>query len=197
MPRYLSLIAGLLCAVPSLHAQSESVSQQTTPQFQLYGGYTFLSNSPSGLPGEKRGLNGWNASIGVPPWRFIRFIIDVSSYRGSNQAAPQDVYYIMGGTQFTRRFGRESVFLEGLAGEGGINRYWGPNASPGDTASFVTVLGGGLDTSISRRLALRVRGGYQWSNFQLIDNVQLETPLKTPRLPNNFWRISSGVVWSF
>ena len=74
-------------------------------------------------------MSGWDAAIAVPPWRFIRFKIDVSSYRGENQGAQQDVYYIMGGAQFTKRFGRESAFLEGFAGDGGVNRYWGPNAS--------------------------------------------------------------------
>lgn len=142
-------------------------------------------------------MNGWNASISVPPWRYIRFKIDVSSYRGTNLGASENVYFIMGGAQFTRRFGRESAFLEGMAGDGGINRYWGPQQAPGETASFVTLLGGGLDTPISRHFAFRIDGGYQWSNFQLINNVTQIVPIQTPGLPNNFGRISTGLVWNF
>jgi hypothetical protein len=180
----------------AVHAQTDAPSQ-APPRFQLYGGYAFLNNSPNGLPGERQPMNGWDAAIAVPQWRFIRFKVDVSSYRGSNQGAQQDTYYIMGGAQFTRRFGRESAFLEGFAGDGGVNRYWGPNASPGETASFATLLGGGLDTPITRCLAFRVSGGFQWSNFQLINDVKHNIPITTPGIPNNFFRLSTGLVWGF
>ncbi len=193
--RLFSLFA-MLCLAAAVHAQSEAASQ-VRARFQLYGGYAFLSNSPNGLPGSRQPLNGWNATITVPPWRYIRFKIDVSSYRGANLGAAEHVYFIMGGAQFTRRFGKECAFLEGLAGQGGIDRYWGPQAAPGETASFVTLLGGGLDTPITRRFAFRVDGGYQWSNFKLINSVATLLPIQTPGLPNNFWRISSGLVWSF
>jgi hypothetical protein len=196
MTSRLSFLFALMYSASALHAQTDAPLQKP-PRFELYGGYAFLSNSPNGLPGERQGLNGWNATIAVPPWRFIRFKIDVSNYRGSNQGAQEDAYYIMGGAQFTRRFGRESAFLEGFAGDGGVNRYWGPNAAPGETASFATVLGGGLDTPISRSIAFRVTGGFQWSNFQLINNVQDIVPIHTPGLPNNFFRLSTGLVWGF
>jgi hypothetical protein len=196
MTSRLSLLFVLLLVAVALHAQTEAASQ-ASPRFQLYGGYAFLSNSPNGLPGARQPMNGWNATIGVPPWRFIRFKIDVSSYRGTNQGAQEDAYYIMGGAQFTRRFGRESAFVEGFAGDGGVNRYWGPSAAPGETASFASVLGGGLDTPISRHFAFRVSGGYQWSNFQLINNVRGLIPIHTPGLPNNFARVSTGLVWGF
>jgi hypothetical protein len=58
-------------------------------------------------------------------------------------------------------------------------------------------VGGGLDTPISRSLALRVSGGYQWSNFKLINNVSQIEPVQTLGIPNNFARISAGLVWSF
>jgi len=180
----------------AVHAQTDSPAQKP-PRFQLYGGYAFVNNSPNGTPGARQPMSGWNATFGPPGWRFVRFVMDVSSYRGTNQGAKEDWYSIMGGAQFTRRVGRESVFVEALGGDGGIGRYWGPNAAPGETASFVTVLGGGLDTPISRSLAIRVSGGYQWSNFKLINNVASIEPIQTPGLPNNFARISSGLVWSF
>ncbi len=186
----------LLWMAVAVHAQTDA-EFQVHSRFQIYGGYAFVSNSPNGLPGEHQPMNGWNAALGTPLWRFIRFKVDVSSYKGANLGAQQDVYYIMGGPVFTRRFGRESVFVEALAGDGGINRYWGPQASPGETASFATVVGGGFDTPISRRFAFRVSGGYQWSNFQLINNVNNIIPIYTPGLPDKFARISTGLVWSF
>jgi len=196
MTSRLSVILVLLWVAVAVHAQTEAAPQKP-PRFQLYGGYAFVSNSPNGLPGEHQSMNGWNASLGTPLWRFIRFKVDVSSYRSTNLGAQEDVYYILGGPQFARRFGRESVFVEALMGDGGINRYWGPQASPGETASFATLVGGGLDTPIARRLAFRVSGGYQWSNFQLINNVADILPIQTPGLPRKFARISTGLVWSF
>ncbi|MGO9325606.1 MAG: hypothetical protein ACLP07_13685 [Terracidiphilus sp.] len=192
----LVLLFALLPMAVAVHAQNEAAPQKA-PHFQLYGGYAFVSNSPNGLPGEHQPMNGWNAALGTPLWQFIRFKVDISSYKGTNQGAQEDVYYILGGPQFTRRLGRETVFVEALIGDGGINRYWGPQASPGETASFATVVGGGLDTPIARRLAFQVSGGYQWSNFQLINNVQSIEPIQTPGLPDKFARISSGLLWSF
>ncbi|MGB8029005.1 MAG: hypothetical protein WCF30_04995 [Terracidiphilus sp.] len=192
----LSLLIALLLTALAVRAQTEAPAQKPA-RFQLYGGYAFVSNSPNGLPGERQPMNGWNATIGIRQWRFIRFKVDLSSYQGTNQGAQEDVYYILGGWQFTRRFGRESVYVEALAGDGGMNRYWGPQASPGETASFATVVGGGLDTPISRSVAFRISGGYQWSNFQLINNVSDIMPIQTPGLPNNFARVSTGLMWEF
>jgi hypothetical protein len=166
-------------------------------RFQHYGSYAFLSNSFNRLLGERQPLKGWDSSIAFPAWHNLRFKIDVSGYLGTNQGASQKSVFIMGGAQYFHRFGRESAFVEALAGDGGLPRYWGPNQAPGETASWVSVLGGGLDTPISQRFAFRVSGGYQWSNFKLINNVAQIEPIQTPGLPNNFWRISSGLVWSF
>ncbi len=196
MTSRLCLLLALVAMAAAVHAQTDSAAQKPA-RFQLYGGYSFLNNSANGTPGARQPINGWDATFGPPGWRFVRFVMDVSSYRGTNQGAKENVYYIMGGAQFTRRVGRESVFVEALGGDGGIGRYWGPNAAPGETATFASVVGGGLDTPISRSLAIRVRGGYQWSNFKLINNVTSIEPIQTPGIPNNFARITAGLVWSF
>jgi len=192
----LAMLALMSVAAVGLQAQSEAATQPHM-RFQLYGGYTFLSNSFNGLPGARQPLNGWDASISVPGHHDLHFKFEASGYRGTNQGASQSSVFIMGGAQYNHRFGREIAFVEALAGDGGLPRYWGPNGAPGETASWVSVLGGGLDTPISRRFAFRVSGGYQWSNFKLIDNITQILPVQTPGLPNNFWRISSGLVWSF
>lgn len=192
MPSRLSLLITLLFLWAALYAQTEAPAR-----FQLYGGYSFLSNSFNGVPGSRQPLNGWDASIAVPPWHKLRFKFDVSGYSGTNLGASQRSVFIMGGGQYSHRIGREFVFVEALAGECGLNRYWGPNQAPGGTASFATLLGGGLDTPLARHLAFRVDGGYQWSNFALVQSVAAPYPYRLPGLPNNFGHISSGLVWQF
>jgi hypothetical protein len=192
MPSRLLSLISLLCFSFSLHAQSEARAR-----YQIYGGYTFLSNSFNGVPGSRRPLNGWDASVAFPAWHSVRFKIDISGYRGTNLGAPQHAIFFMGGGQYTWHLGKESVFAEGLVGDGGLNRFWGANQTPGETASFATLLGGGLDTPLTRRIAFRVSGGYQWSNFALVQSVATLIPYRIPGLPNNFGRISTGCVWRF
>jgi len=186
------VLAAVLCCSSLLWGQKEALAH-----YQVYGGYSYLSNSFNGVPGSHRGLNGWDSSIAFAPWHNLRFKIDVFQYIGTNLNAPQRAYFILGGGQYGRRFGREFAYVEGLAGDGGINKNWGANATNGETASFASILGGGLDTPLTRRLAFRVTGGYQWSNFALAPPTLPNIPYRIPGLPNNFGRIATGVVWSF
>jgi hypothetical protein len=191
MPSRLLQLIALLCLSSALYAQSEAPAR-----YQIYGGYTFLSNSLDGVTGSHHPLNGWNASVAFPSWHSLRFKIDVAGYRGTNLGAPQHPYFIMGGGQYTWRIRRESVFAEGLAGTGGANQTWAANGAIGQTASFVSLVGGGVDTPLARRIAFRVEGGYQYSYFAL-EQAKTLIPYRIPGLPNNFGRISSGLVWRF
>jgi len=172
-----------------------AAAQTTPPPWQLFGGFTYLSNTFNGVPGARQPLTGWDASAGFPPYRNLRFVIDVSDYSGSNLGASQDAYFVMAGWEYERRFHREGFFAKALFGDGGINRHWGANAVPGGTASFSTFLGGGVDTPISHHFAFRVEGGFQHTNFALIESVKDPVPYRPPGLPNYFGRISSGLVW--
>ena len=192
MPHRLIAVAMLLYFAPLLLGQAES-----SAHYQVYGGYTYLSNSFNGVPGSRHALNGLDSSIAFAPWHDLRFKIDFFGYIGSNLNAPQHAYFIIGGGQYGRRFGREYAYVEGLAGDGGINSNWGANATNGETASFATILGGGLDTRLTRRFAFRVSGGYQWSNFALAPPTLPNIPYRIPGLPNNFGRIATGLVWNF
>jgi len=187
--RFFSLIV-LLCLSCALYAQ-----KQDSARYQIYGGYSFLSNFFNGVPGSRQPLNGWDAALAFPAWHNLRFKIDVSAYSGTNLGAQQHPFFILGGGQYNWRFKRESVFVEGLIGDGGLNRYWGPNGTAGETASFSAVIGGGLDTPLTRHIAYRVSGDYQYAYFALA-GVNY-APYRIPGLPTNFGRISTGLVWQF
>ena len=83
-----------------------------------------------------------------------------------------------------------------MGGTGGANKSWAANNALGQTASFAALLGGGLDTPLTRHIAFRVSGGFQYSYFALMDPITL-VPYRIPGLPTNFGRISSGLVWQF
>lgn len=190
----------LLFAAPALLGQTSLASR-----YQMYGGYSLLSNSLNGVSGSHQSLNGWEFAFAIPPWHDLRFKLNAFSYRGSNLGAPQHPYFIMGGGQYGRTFGKESPFVEAMFGVGNTGKAdWGANnlashaaTLPGDTASFAIDLGGGLDTRLSRRFAFRVQGDFQYSYFQQTAKIVNGTHYYVPNLPNYFGRLSTGVVWRF
>lgn len=198
--RFYSLTVILLICLHILNAQSSVVSSNAqpseVPRYQFYGGYSYLSNSFNGIPGAQRGLAGWDASLAFPAWRGLRFKVDVSHYSGTNSGAQQSALSIMGGGQYERTFHRERLFAEALFGDVGLNRYWGPNGSPGETASFSTLLGGGVDTLINSHVALRVQGDWRHTNFALIQSTSWTVPYRLPGQPQNFGSFSAGMVWT-
>lgn len=192
MPSRLFSLIALLCLLPALHAQWEVQSR-----YQVYGGYSFLSNSINGVAGSRQPLNGWDASMAFPAWHDLRFKIDAFGYRGTNLGAPQHPYFILGGGQYNWRFRKESVFVEGLIGNGGVNKNWGANGIPSETASFSSLVGGGLDTPLTRHIAYRVGGDFQYAYFALQGPLPNLAPYRIPGLPTYFGRISSGLLWQF
>ena len=118
MRSYVLLSVALISCAPVLAAQS-------APPFQIYGGYTRLSNSFNGLTGSQNPLSGWDAGVALPAWHNLRVKIDVSQYTGTNLGAQQKAISIMGGGQYERIYHREGLFVEALFGNVGMNRYWG------------------------------------------------------------------------
>jgi len=178
-------------------ASAGAVAQtRPSPPLQVYAGYSWLSNSFNGVPGARQPLNGWEASVATPAWRNLRFRIDYSGYLGNNLGAPQHPYFILAGGQYDYHLRMERLFAEALFGDCGLNGNWGPGQSPGSSASFATLLGGGVDTPVSRHLAVRFEGGYQHTNFALYKSVTDKYPYQLPGYPKNFARISAGLVWT-
>jgi hypothetical protein len=192
MPSRIFWIISLLCLPLIAHAQTEAPGR-----YQVYGGYAFLSNTFNGVPESRQPLNGWDAAVAVPPWHHLRFRADFLGYGGNNLGAPQHAFFILGGGQYDVRLGRETVFAEALVGDGGLNRNWGAKQITGETASFSSVLGGGLDTPITRHIAFRVDGGYQYSYFALLGPKPTLIPYRIPGLPTNFGLITTGLVCKF
>ena len=201
MWRRFSTFLALLCFSILAHAQvTSTVHDPGGPEhFQLYGGYSYQSNTFNGVPGHQQSLNGWELSFAFPTmWHGrLRFKMDTTQYRANNYGAPQNAYYILGGFQYGHRLGHETLYAELMGGDMGINQNWGPNAHPGMTASFATVMGGGVDTPISRRFAIRTGADFVWENLALIQAVNATVPYRISGLPNFFGKVNAGVVWKF
>jgi len=190
-PPLFTLIA-LLCLTSAIRAQRED-----SVRHEIFGDYTFLSNSLNGLPGSRQPLNGWEVGVAFPSWNNLRFKFDISGYRGTNLGAAQQPLYLLAGAQYDFHLRKETLFAEGLAGEGGANKNWGPNNAAAELPSLAAIFGGGLDTPLTRRISFRVSGDYQYSNFALKGPGPNFFPYRPPGLPNNFARISTGLVWLF
>jgi hypothetical protein len=182
----------LICLPTTLHPQSEAKAR-----YQIYGGYSWLSNTFNGFPGARQPLNGWDASLAFPKWRFVRLKLDVYRYSGTNLNAPQHGLFILAGGEFSHSFKRETLFVEGLVGNASLNRNWGPGATRANTAAFATLLGGGFDIPFARHFAYRANGGFQYAYTSLTGPGPDFDPYRVPGLPTYFGRISTGLVWQF
>lgn len=184
----------LLVLAAALHAQTD-----LSTRYQVYGGYSFLSNSLNGVSGAHQPLNGYDFAFAIPPWHNLRYKMNVFQYRGTNLGAVEHPYFVMGGGQYGKDFGREYAFVEAMVGVGSVNADWGANKTIGDTASFSAMLGGGVDTPLSRRISFRAEGDYQYAYFKVAAsrNPGTGVPVYVAGLPTNFGRISTGIVWRF
>ena len=173
-----------------------SAQSGDSSSYRFAGGFSYFSNAINGVPGARQALLGWQASMETPAWRNLRFKLDYSAYTGNNLGAPQHPYFILAGWEYEYHLRKERVFAEALFGDSGLNGNWAPNQAPGSSASFATLLGGGLDTPVSKHLAVRVEGGWQHTNFALYQSTAYKYPYQLPGYPKNFARISTGLVWT-
>ena len=175
-----------------LAAQAQSVDEANPGRKEFFAGYSFLSNSFNGHDSfaSRQPLNGWELSFAAAVSRRLSFKVAADGYYGTSLESPQRPIFILGGAGYSKHFGKEAGFVEGLAGMGLLNSDWWGGAVPGATRSFAGSVGGGLDTPLTKRLAFRVQAALLYANFTINDN-------QIRGLPNYFARISTGLVWRF
>ncbi len=181
-----------LCLLPITSGAQSGASAS----YQIYGNFTYLTNTFNGVPGAQQPLFGWEAGVAFPAWRHLRPKLDYTSFNGNNLGAPQRAFFIMAGGQYEHYFGREKIFAEALFGDVGLNQNWGANGSPGSSASFSALFAGGVETPLGNHLAIRFEGGDQFTNFALYQSLTYRLPYRIPGLPSNFGRFSTGLVWT-
>lgn len=185
----------LLTALGLPHCLVAQIEPGTNPirGSELYGGYSYLSNSFNSHAGfSGGGLNGWDAAASFPMSHGLGAKVAAFGFYGNSLGDSQAAHFVLAGGQYTKRIGKESAFVHGLAGIGHINdqALTLGGEGPSSNFSFAADAGAGLDIPIKRRLAWRVEGGMLHSNFTAASN-QIHS------LPNYFARFSTGLVFRF
>jgi hypothetical protein len=191
--RFLSLL--LLASLPAssalLSAQSDRPSFGT-PNFELYGGYSYVFNSYDHTNNNlvTGGMNGWDASFKVPvigPLLGIKG--DVSGqYRNDAPDFNPKVYFFLLGPQVGLHLGRSTLFAHGMVGSAHLNQEAIPSLTNDNT--LAVAVGGGLDAGFSPHLAWRVTGDYYNTHFKSGDNT-------VNGITNSNGRVSTGPVLRF
>jgi len=151
-------------------------AQTTTPQWDVFAGYSYLRANPGG-GFVAANASGWEAAA---TWNWNHWLGLKADFDGHYCCDGQHEHNFLFGPQFTMRRHRANVFFHALGG-----------VSHGSTAGFsettpAWVFGGGLDLKFERypRLAFRVvQADYLGTNYA--DEVQ-----------HNF-RYSAGIVVQF
>ena len=184
-------------ALPScMQAQEMKPNHMPTPNFELYGGYSYVFSEYGTPPGAitTHGMNGWDASLKVPlftPWLGIKG--DVSGvYNNDNSPnfSTKTTYFLFG-PQVSVHLGRSTLFAHGMVGSAHLSN----NALPSLRSSnaLATAVGAGLDAGFGRHFAWRVTGDYYNTHFHQTST----TDATVSEILNSRGRISTGPVFRF
>jgi len=184
-----------LVLIPLLFSVRPSCSQEPSRdgEGEFYTGYGFLSNSfndYSDFPATP--INGWDAGMALRARGTLSISAEALGFYGTSLGASQFEHSLLIGPQWSRRTGKESLFVHGLVGIGFINSGAIPydNSSPSSNLTFAALAGGGLDTPISTHLAWRIEADYLHSQYgSKSDQIH--------NLHGNFAHITTGIVFHF
>lgn len=189
------LKSGLLFMLAACWPVIALCQSENSSRLLLSGGFDYFSNSFNGVPGARASQLGWDSAIAARFWHNVRFKFDVSGESGENDGASQRATFYLAGFEDGVTVRRERLFAHALFGDVGMTRYWGPKGLPGGTASFAYLLGGGVDTPISRHFAIRLEGDLQHTNLYLVKSPAVSIPYSVSGMPRYMGRFSTGLVW--
>jgi outer membrane immunogenic protein len=178
-------ISGLL-SVSAARAQNAS---GVTPQFEVSGAYSYVRANPDNSAGGFN-LQGGSGSLTYNFSDRFAVLADVGAYRftGLPSGLNSTMYTYLFGPRITlRKSNRFTPFAQVLLGGGRLNA--STSGVDAGENGFAMALGGGLDVSFGRRLAIRVgEVDYLLTRF---DNVSGSSATQ-----NNV-RVSAGIVFRF
>jgi hypothetical protein len=204
LKRTISILAALSAALLPLAAISQvspdsgsTVADQPERifKYEVYGGYAYTSLNQ--VDGSRFGLQGVNVSVSRYWGRYFGLTAEGDDYTVAistpvvvgSSITPSVSSVFVGPVLHANIYGKVGGFFHGLLGgehTGGLNQT--PNIS------FAGGLGGGLDYSLSPRLAIRASGDYIGASFSLTGNSA-----ELGNSPHKSWdsRASIGVSYKF
>jgi len=192
--RYLPLLLCLLL-LPGLSAA------QSSDRVDVFGGYSYISQDLSLTHAlGNSGISGWNASATFAVKGGLGIVADFSGFYpsyntgcGAECSSTARIHTLLFGPQVSIRRARWKPFARFLIGDTNMYTYAaGTNAYTFTSNNSLTFgVGGGVDFSLTRRLALRGQVDWLHSGFQTTDNQRTFEEI------HNLARISTGIVFRF
>jgi opacity protein-like surface antigen len=212
--KVLGVAAGVIVLSVMTWAQIPGENPQPAPKYprlEVSGGFSYALTDMFNS-GNRAGMDGWNASLGLNAASWLGFVIEGSGLYGTSKIpigapapfptcppfCPQGVdlfsvrtrnYNYLFGAQFPyRKWERVTPFGEALFGHSGIRGQATDLSGVVNTqvGSGLGLLGGGgLDYAVSPRLALRFKADYlQTRGFRLKqDNVRFSIGVVFRKVP--------------
>lgn len=175
--------AGLSMLLLSICLLALPAAAQETPEFEIFGGYSYIHVN-EGAGGTSFDLQrGWAASLQPNLNHWFGLTADFSGHYETVGGAATNFHFFTFGPRFTvRRTERFTSYFHLLAGGTRLRTRFGTMEA--SDIGFAGIGGGGLDVSISERVAVRVAQlDYVVTRF-------------SGRYQHNF-RYSAGVVFRF
>jgi outer membrane immunogenic protein len=186
---------GLAIGMCSPAALAQAKEDNFTPQHQVQVAFNYSYMRANAAPGQCGCFNmtGGSGEFAVQAWRGLSVIADLTGeFAGSSNIPGQSLalVFVTAGprlTYFTHRFSRYTPFVQGLVGV--VHGFDAPfpnnsGSTNGAASALATVVGGGLDISINRYLAIRpIQADYALS--QLPNSVNAH---------QNLFRYAAGIV---
>lgn len=147
--------ARLWTVLLSLVLFTGSALAQDTPEFEIFGGYSYIKVNEGGAGTSYDLQRGWSASLSPNLNRWFGLTADFSGHYETVGGAATKIHLFTFGPRFTfHRSERFTAYFHTLAGGTRISTsFLGMNAS--DTG-FAGIGGGGFDVHASERLSVRV-----------------------------------------
>lgn len=192
------LLAAAVCMSVTLNAQVPGLD---TPNYELYGGYSYVFSGNDNFNTNQivtNGAPGWDTSFKIPILgAFLGIKGDVSGTYLKNEQPnfhPQE-YFFMAGPQVGIHLGRSTLFAHGMVGSSHLTQQAVPSFNPG--TSLAIAAGGGLDAGFSRHWAWRITGDFYNTHFKTPKASSLSAKSVVNEVSNSDGRVATGPVFRF
>lgn len=186
------------------------VAQQETPVVEVFGGFAAARIDDNQGPTQRHITNlGWDLSVHANFNRNFGLVADLGQYYGSHRLPPFTAltcptcpmttpspfqastrfFTFMGGPQLSFRWQKFTPFVRGMIGVANEHGHLVPTPPVGDFTNTQVglgeALGGGLDVTLTQRMALRFQADYMHIGFLI------------GRPAENNVRFATGMVFRF